>query len=199
MPSSIPQKTGYTFKGWRVKSCFASSVCGLTGSDVDGLQAINGGYKTKDGLNVYQDTQYGLTENGTWAVEFSNGGVARGIASCNSINSNTADTMWDEFDNGTITEDQVYNAVYGSCSSDAIKSGNTFDTSNTGIYCWCKMTSYTPHGDTQCNVVNAMWVFVSEADDGTASGCAGRCSAVCASSWFMDVTIFGHALLGVSQ
>ena len=206
MPSSIPQKTGYTFRGWRVKqadtSCFAASVCSLTGSQVNGLTGSDYGYNSHDGQDAENTSTYGLTSTGSWAVEFTNGGVARGIASCNNTDSNTFDTVMTAMQNGTMTEGQVVNAVYGSCSSDAIKPGNTFsNTSNLNNgdqYCWCKMTSYTPNNGSACNVASPSWVFVIGFHYGSASECADGCASGCAYG-IASLDFFRRAVFGVSQ
>ena len=177
-PATIPTKTGYTFKGWRVRqasaSCFANSVCGLTGSAVDGLAYSGYGYYSHDGQDTYNTDTYGLSA-GKWAVEFTNGGIVKGIASCNS----TAATYgeWD------------------SCDSDAIQPSNTFSNSVSGQYCWCKMESWTPSGGSACNVASPSWVFGD--DLGSASDCAGICADYCANA-VVDSPGFRRAVFGVA-
>ena len=198
-PTTIPTKTGYTFKGWRprqVQCSFASSVCGLTGSAVDGLTDSDIGYISNDGQNTENTSTYGLTSTGSWAVEFTNGSVIRGTAICNSTSSNTYDTMLAALMNETMTEEQAISGVWGSCDSDAIKPSNTFNTSSSGQYCWCKMESYTPSGGSACNVASFSWVF--NGDFSYASNCAGLCAFACTSD-IMDFDDGRRALFGVSQ
>ena len=183
-PATIPTKTGYTFKGWRVKQssndCFASQVCSLTGSGVNGLtynmdDSTAYGYNSNNGQYSENTSIYGLTSTGTWAVKDTSGGIVKGIASCNSTNGG---------------------GEYDSCESDAIKPGNTFSSSSGGRYCWCKISSYTPSGGNVCNVASPSWVFIS--DNGSASDCADYCADDC-TAFVMDYADVRRAVFGVSQ
>ena len=202
MPTGIPQKTGYTFKGWRVRQdpnwCFANQVCSLTGSAVnaltyDGNDSTAYGYYSHDGQYKKNESTYGLTAGG-WAVKDTSGGIIKGIASCNSTKPNLWDTVMEEMNNGTMTEGQAMNTLWGSCESDAINPGNTF--SSSGQYCWCKISSYTPSGGSACNVASPSWVF--RGDFGSASFCALGCANGCANG-VMDNPDFRRAVFGVSQ
>ncbi len=181
-PTTIPTKTGYTFKGWRVKQTpcsFASQVCSLTGSGVNGLTYDDSddtayGYYSSNGIFSENASIYGLTSTGTWAVKDTSGGIIKGIASCNSTNGG---------------------GVYDSCESNAIKPGNTFSNSSSGQYCWCKISSYTPTGGNVCNVASPSWVF---SDDGeSAYGCASACAMYCAAD-VMGHPYFRRAVFGVA-
>ena len=203
-PSTIPTRTGYTFKGWRVRQAagcsFASQVCSLTGSAVNGLTYDDNdstayGYNSNDGQNSENASIYGLTSTGTWAVKDTSGGIVKGIASCNSTMPTIMDTIMTAMDNGTMTEEQAVAAAYGSCASDAIKPGNTFSSSSSGQYCWCKMNSYTPSGGSACNVASPSWVFYDV--DESASDCASYCAAICAIYVLYDPA-FRRAVFGVA-
>ena len=182
-PTTIPTKTGYTFKGWRVRqagtSCFASQVCGLNGSAVNGLtynmdDSTAYGYYSHDGQYKLNESTYGLTA-GEWVAKDTSGGIVKGIVSCNSTTGSRE---------------------YDSCEGDAIKPGNTFSSSSSGQYCWCKISSYTPSGGSVCNVASPSWVFRN--NDGSASNCAYWCEARCA-AYFVDQVGFRRAVFGVSQ
>ena len=190
MPSSIPQKTGYTFKGWRVRqaaSCsFASQVCSLTGSAVNGLtydgsDSTAYGYYSHDGQDKENESTYGLTAGG-WAVKDTSGGIIKGIASCNSTKPNLWDTVMAGMSNGTMTEEQAMNTLWGTCNTDTFRPSNTFNATASGQgndqYCWCKMESYTPSSGSVCNVASPSWVFFY--DYGSASNCAYACAFNCA-------------------
>ena len=203
-PTTIPTKTGYTFKGWRVKqadtSCFASQVCSLTGSAVNGLtydysDSTVYGFYSHNGQNKLNESTYGLTAGG-WAIKDTGGGIVKGIASCNSTMPTIMETIMTAMGNGTMSEEQALAAVYGSCASDAIKPSNTFSSSSSGQYCWCKMSSYTPSGGSACNVASPSWVFYP--DGGPASDCAGECVIYCAYS-VLNLADFRRAVFGVSQ
>ena len=199
-PTTIPTRTGYTFKGWRVKSCFASQVCGLNGSAVNGLTYDDSdstayGYYSHNGQWKENESTYGLTAGG-WAVKYTSGGIIKGIASCNSTMPTIMETIWTALDNGTMTEEQARAAEYGSCASDAIKPGNTFSSSSGGQYCWCKMSSYTPSGGSVCNVASPSWVYGYSY--GSASNCENSCADEC-SQRIADNADFRRAVFGVAQ
>ena len=201
--SMVNLKPGYTFAGWRVRQAqcgFASSVCGLNGSAVNGLTYSNSGYNSHDGQEAENASTYGLTTPGTWAVEFSNGGVIKGTASCNSTNSNTYDTIVSAMISGTMTEEQVINALWGTCNNDTFKPSNTFDATASGQdsdqYCWCKMESYTPSGESACNIASPSWVLLIDLE--SASNCANDCADACADG-VRDFDDFRRAVFGVSQ
>ena len=206
MPSSIPQKTGYTFKGWRVRqaaSCsFASQVCSLTGSAVNGLtyddsDSTTYGYYSHDGQDKENESTYGLTAGG-WAVKDTSGGIIKGIASCNSTKPNLWDTVMEGMDNGTMTDEQVFNALWGTCNTDTFRPSNTFNATASGQgndqYCWCKMESYTPSSGSVCNVASPSWVFSIL---GSGSNCARYCADGCAYA-VMDDPGFRRAVFGVA-
>ena len=68
-----PEKRGYTFKGWKVVTCV---------SELDrSIQGTVYAHKTNDGSSSSNANSYGITENGTWAVQFSYG-VVKGEALC---------------------------------------------------------------------------------------------------------------------
>ena len=171
-------------------------MCGLTGSQVDGLRVTNshgwiahegGGYSWNN-----HSSDYGLTTPGTWARTYSNGAVVRGLATCN----NTKPDIWDEAQY-LIDDDQAtegYYLAYGTCDSGAFQPASAFNIGNTGAYCWCKLESYTPSGGSACNLSNSAWVLVY--DYGTQ--CAQDCAWQCAEESTNDLTI-RRALFGMSQ
>ena len=200
-PATIPTKTGYTFKGWRVKSCFASQVCSLTGSAVNGLtyddsDSTTYGFYSHDGQNKSNESTYGLTSTGTWAIKDTSGGIVKGIASCNSTKPNLWDTVKEGKSNGTMTEEQETNTLWGTCNTDTFRPSNTFSSSSSGQYCWCKISSYTPSGGSACNVASPSRVF--DYDERSASYCAIDCAYGCAYD-VMHYPGFRRAVFGVSQ
>ena len=183
-PATIPTRTGYTFKGWRVRQpqcSFASSVCGLSRSVINSLEEVDAGYKSYSGTFDSKTTEYGLTSAGEWAATLSNGGMIRGISSCNNTTPNVWAMIMEAVANGTdinMTEEEMMDRMWGSCG-DGIKPNNTpFSSSVTGPNCWCKITSYTPSGGTACNVSTAAWVFM-QWDISEESDCASLCASNC--------------------
>ena len=174
-----------------MRSCFADSVCGLEGGDISGLTISAFGFKSNNGQLANNTTTYGLTENGTWAVEFSDGSIVKGIAVCN----NNIPTVWDT----AMDSEDALNMVWGNCSSDALKPGTTFGGNSTGSSCWCKITSFTPNGDSACNVTTALWVNLG--DLGSDTMCLGDNTSACAGGCALDFdeSTIRHAMFGVSQ
>jgi len=77
-----PSKAGYTFLGWDIKA--QPAQCSLSGLDASTNDSgDDNGYLSNDGSSIHHPSTYGLTENGTWAVEF-NYGVIKGEALCSS-------------------------------------------------------------------------------------------------------------------
>jgi len=95
---SQPSKTGYTFGGWTVKSGPAQCSAGILDASVNGSFD---GYISKNGVmaSIYNaensnypgspgsqpPAYFGLTENGSWATEYSYGTI-KGIAKCSDTN-----------------------------------------------------------------------------------------------------------------
>ena len=203
-PANIPQKTGYTFRGWRVRSCFSSYVCGLTSSDVDSLSVDTSdntaaGYYAHNGSFNANANLYGLSA-GEWAVKFADGSIVRGIASCNNTQSNTWYTIMTTW-NWESDDDSWENVLWGSCSSDAIKNPNssTFTKNTTGQHCWCKTTSYTPYGGNTCNVTETSAVFAPWDVDGDESACLSLCAGNCVGIFDMTGDNGRRAMFGVMQ
>ena len=172
-PSTIPTRTGYTFRGWRVKQfpqCNLSGLDASIGADMDAdhiaWQPINGssGYTVAqviaDGYLSGTDHSSELS-NGEWRIIFSYGTV-KGRAKCSNTNGDYATV-------GTP--------------------------SNTnGEYCWCVATSYVPNGGTQCNIAPPSWVFYDYYV--SASNCANYCASNCAYN-VNDSDGFRRAVFGV--
>ena len=173
-PATIPTKTGYTFKGWRVKdvTCGLSHVDAYIDPDGDAdhvaWQPINGssGHTVAQAIE-YEEIDPGTDHsselsNGEWRIIFSYGTV-KGMAKC-------SDTSGDYMTAGTP--------------------------SNTnGQYCWCAATSYTPNGESACNVVSPLWVLDDDLE--SASTCAYDCAYYCALDLVESVN-FRHVMFGVA-
>ena len=209
MPNSIPQKTGYTFVGWRVRQVTGSSyLCNLTNQILD----IPGNYKYTRSDDYYGETDYctsgdnsgspvvscssnefsdlGMNE---WKVIF-NHGTIKGLSSCNNteapddeellgeiVNQLIEEGWMERYNNGEVSEEEfeaeamsrLYTGDYIN-----IKPANEITNVNTGRYCWCKATSYTPNGGNQCNTTNSVWVF--NHINSSLSSCRRDCARVCA-------------------
>ena len=193
--SNVPTRTGYTFKGWRAKSCFNNYSCGLN-SSLANTNSLWYASKSSAGLCIYHnentydesnncsDSHITGLNNGEWKVDVSHG-VLKGISMCNNVPSNTWETTFEGIMNGTITtittEEQLIGFIYNSCTSDAVKPGNAFNNAGTGQYCWCKMTSYTPINGSECNTSSSAWmvVYMDGGHDNT-NDCIQYCPSDCA-------------------
>ena len=184
-----------------MRSCFADSVCGLTGSQVsaltyNGSDATAYGYYSHNGQYTANTGIYGLTA-GNWAIRDTNGGIIKGVASCNNtFPTEIFNTVMTAMQNNTMTEEQIIAATWGSCNSDAIQPGDTFTPTAQGQYCWCKITSFTPSGDSACNVTTSLWIYYNDYEN--VSNCASDCANDCRDASF-DSSDFRRAMFGVKQ
>ena len=107
------------------------------------------GYISNDGNNQSNASTYGLTENGTFAVEYSNNkGTLKGIAQCSSqVGTNNSET----WSNPTI-------------------SASLPDAS--GVYCYCKLDKYNGQS------FPMSWMFYNSygSNSSCAQYCAGACA-----------------------
>ena len=184
-PATIPTKTGYTFKGWRVRdlTCGLSHVDTSIDADMDAdyvaWQPINGssGYTVAQAIDngdINPGTDHSSElSNGEWRIIFSYGTV-KGTSYCSGLSGDNNGYTWS--DPSRATESELTSA------------GN-------GQYCWCAATSYTPSGGSACNIASPSWVF--NYDAGSASDCASYCAGSCAEVVNNNVG-FRWALFGVA-
>ncbi len=185
-PATIPTRTGYTFKGWRVRDL----TCGLSHVDT----SINGTWVAGKGSTGYcyywnndteeevdgdcSDSHFAGLNNSEWETNFSYGTV-KGTSYCSGLSGNNHNRAWGgNSADWSATESQLTSA------------------SGEKKYCWCAATSYTPDGGTQCNVASPSWVF--NIDGGSASDCARDCANACA-GYVLYYADFRRAVFGVSQ
>ena len=193
MPSNIPTREGYTFRGWRVRQSGGgqqAQQCSLSGLDttIPGTWEAN---KCSTGYCFYhnEDTGYESTNcsdshitglnNGEWEAGFSYGTV-KGTSYCSGKSGDSHDTEW------------------GGNSSDWVATENELTSAGNGQYCWCHVTSYTPTGEYQCNVAFPSWVFFDSMGGNCANYCAGYCSSYVVIDGWTGIS-FRRALFGVSQ
>ena len=182
-PTTIPTKTGYTFKGWRVKQAAQCSLSGLDpsiGTDWDATLTrwkpiSSPGYTMASAFDIENSSDL---NPGEWVVTFSYGTV-KGMAKCSAKSGNNNNyTFSNASSNWLATESELTSA-----------SGET-------KYCWCHATNYTPNGGNQCNVASPSWVFIYR--NSSAYSCAKSCASDCALNVW-DVPAFRRAVFGVSQ
>ena len=226
-PTTIPTKTGYTFKGWRVRQatnlCFLGPVCGLTGAvaEIEGndywAKGTNNGNDVcyhHDGSVNCSDSTFASLNTNEWMVSFSHG-VVKGVASCNNMPGGDGDTtlnsfteqLMEQMEAGTLTLEQAqdqYDAFLSQRYSRVpgmCQPTGTFNSGSVGQYCWCHLESYTPNGGNTCNDATRAWVFIGGVD-GTESGCARRCANNCSyvvATTDIEDSDVRNAVFGVSQ
>ncbi|MFQ6696057.1 MAG: hypothetical protein ACLRFF_03450 [Alphaproteobacteria bacterium] len=181
IPAPPAARTGYTFKGWRVKQC---SLSGLDTSISTSWDATHTRWKPIDPTGTQTMALYFGTENnsdlnnGEWAVTFSYGTV-KGMAKCSAKRGDHNTFTWSNASsNWSATESDLTSA------------------SGEAKYCWCHATNYTPNGGNRCNVASPSWVFYAPIQ--SASDCADECALACA-NLVMDNADFRRAVFGVSQ
>ena len=179
-PSTIPTKTGYTFRGWRVRQV----ACQIPSSLANKINPVyNGsgyGYKSDStgsyGPRESNASTYGLTQDNTWAVEWSGGEIVHGRAICSGMAGDNANNIWDnDSSNWSATESQLTSA------------------SGEAKYCWCAATNYTPSGGSACYIAAPSWVFLYGSS--SASACAALCAKSCAER-VENTSLFRYALFG---
>jgi len=183
IPAAPAARTGYTFKGWRVRQAAACSLSSLDTSISGTWYASKGstGYcyyyndDIADEVDDCSDSHFAGLNNSEWETNFSYGTV-KGMAKCSGLSGGNNNRTWS--DPSRATESELTSA------------------SGEKKYCWCAATSYTPDGGNQCNIASPSWVFYN--GHGSASGCAGNCASHCAGG-VQSFADFRRAVFGVSQ
>ena len=184
---SAPSKTGYTFKGWRIRqTCELADVNFRDYGDTDSYWAAyvsnNGeriGYYAT-GVNTNENTgPTGLTEPGTWAAHRGNTAVY-GVSYCSAKSVNTDyDYSYNDPSNWIASYDQLTSA-----------SGQKY-------YCWCKATKYAIAGGAPCSVTTSNWVGWGAVGVAPGQGltyeqaCANYCAGNCAGKIASDLDTDG--------
>ena len=180
-PATIPTKTGYTFRGWRVRQCSLSgldtTINSFWNATYTRWKSIvpADGFTMQDSIGAENSSDL---NNGEWAVTFSYGTV-KGMAKCSGLSGDNNNYTWsNDSSNWTATESALTSA------------------SGRAQYCWCAATGYTPSGGNQCSIVAPSWVF--KINSGNQSMCNKDCARECASG-LEGSADFRRALFGVSQ
>ena len=145
IPNS-PQRTGYTFRGWRVRpqmdfSTIPTNVAGIEfwskSRDTDGSDRCHHGTKNDSAsLGCTKNQNFSDLQQYEWKASFTHG-MVYGMAKCSS-------------DSGT--ENQPGNP-----------------SNKNGKYCWCKVTGYRPTGQTTLYgpSLNMHWMYNGELQSST--------------------------------
>ena len=196
---SAPTKTGYTFRGWRIRqTCDLADVNFRDYGDYVtypswyAFVSNNGerrAYRFVDNGN--NDTfmndstgPTGLTEPGTWAAHRGNTAVY-GISYCSARSGNGYSEGFDY--------------VYGNPSSWFATYDQLTGASGSKNYCWCKATKYAIAGGAPCSVETSNWVGLHEYSISMAhmnnmtveQMCANYCADSCADMIYANLDTDG--------
>ena len=164
LPSTNPEKTGYTFRGWQVK---------VAGFDLSAL-FDSGPLHYCSGSKYDTLSVDACNDNMAWATEYGNG-ILKGIASCNN-------TPGD----GESYENPIFRKIYNE-EDIPTQPENAFNQNSTGRYCWCKATGVDPEKDGTYVDLHEVWVYgnIYDADENTTAeeACAESCRYVCGSDF----------------
>jgi len=150
LPSN-PTKTGYTFKGWKVRPEYDFSTFDTT---------INGAHRYGRGVDTSNDTDTCYYDGN--------------LVTCNTDFSDLGRYQWKTpFSYGTIYGDAMCSTVPGTYAVAGTP------TNDGGQYCWCMATGYLNNDIIYSSNSPLSWVFFN--DYGSASDCAIYCARDCAS------------------
>ena len=151
---------------------------------IGNTEATGSGYRSNDGNNNSNESQYGITQNGEFVVDYGNKGRIQGYSGCSTDGVNNP---WYDQSGYTFEGDHFRNAL----------------SSNTGDYCWCRLGGYTPLNGTMQSL-STPWVFydIQEGEEPEVNGCAVECARLCKNvlmSDFSDQLAFRTALFNSIQ
>ena len=147
---TIVDQTAYGISGNGTTTIDLASIMGMS-------RGTDRAYRSNSGGNSGNASTYGVTQNGTWVVDYGNGKRIRGKSQCSSQVGDNNDGTWT-------------NPTISSTLPDA-----------SGGNCYCQLDGYTTNGDNWGNMtaLSAPWVFSEDFSDYgdyiCASGCAEDC------------------------
>ena len=176
-PTTIPTKTGYTFKGWRVRPTmnFSEIPTNVNGTNCWAI----GWYKNAN--YCWYDTNTGNAQN----------------VACNSDATFSEELQTYEW-KVRYSHGELY-GMSGCSTTDGTFATAGNPTIGSGQYCWCKATGYKANGSSEVKGPSSAlsWVFLIRVI-GSASGCARFCARNCAVS-AGDDSAFRDALVAPVQ
>jgi len=149
---------------WTIVDQTAMGPAGINLMSLIGNVVATGqGYISNDGEDSYNASIYGLSQNGTFAVNYGDGKIVRGKSRCSTQGVTKA---W-HMNNNTFESDH-----FTSTLSDSV-----------GENCWCQLDGYTTTGGSMQSL-SGSWVF--EENTGDVDDCALICADNCAGSLFYN-------------
>lgn len=177
-PQTIPTRTGYTFKGWRVRPTYDFSTLNST---ENGLQSWGRGQSSP----ITDFCKTFCPNCGT------NGALGR-EESCKNVD--YADLSTNEF-----KVQFSWGILYGSAKCSATDGGTRGTPGNPsdtfGTYCWCMATGYKPNNsNTIYAPTQPRWIFRVDLGGVACAHCAPNCSSEIRQS----STVLRRAVLGIN-
>ena len=161
---------------WTITDQTAYGISGNGTTTIDLMSLIGNvagedyGYISNDGRDFNSTSTYGLTQDGTWVVDYGNGKRIRGKSQCSTRG---VATIW--YNNNNTFESDHFTTTLSDAS---------------GQYCYCQLDGYTTNGDNWGNMtaLSAPWVFLYDylGVYGYEFGCDDKCAISCAGSLFSD-------------
>ena len=140
------------------------------------------GYIGNNGVVDYGNTAsaYGMTQNGTWVVDYGNGKRIRGKSQCST---RAGTNPW---------TNRTYNTISSNFTSTLPDAS--------GEYCYCQLDGYTTNGDNWGNMtaLSAPWVYGDDYSEFGADLCAAACAERCALA-LRDIAAFRAAVFNSVQ
>ena len=152
---TIVDQTAYGTSGNGTTTIDLASIMGMS-------QGTGNAYRNNSGDNSWNASTYGVTQNGTWVVDYGNGKRISGKSQCSTRG---VSIPW-YANSYTFGSDN-----FASTLPDA-----------SGGYCYCQLDGYTTNGDNWGNMtaLSAPWVFSTDYSDYGSSVCANGCVETCA-------------------
>ena len=190
MPSTIPTRTGYTFKGWRVRPQMDFTTIVYNGNDRFGYSIDE-----PNSNSPYYPQNNCMTERGAYSRSWANcndnifqelqlyewkAGQNNYFYGASKISAKIGNNNCDEWDNDSSNWKATYDELQGA--------------SGTEKYCWCQLTGYKPSGSSvSYRPTNILpWIYVATTNVNI------TCSMWCAAKFTMYLN-FRQALLGKLQ
>jgi len=142
-------------------------------------EATDNASSNPNGMVSGNPSTYGVTQDGTWVVDYGNGKRIRGKSQCSTRG---VANIW--YDNNYTFESDHFTTTLPDASGD---------------YCYCQLDGYTTNGDNWGNMtaLSAPWVFDYDLSD--IGDCEFICANVCAQGLSADGGAFRAAVFNSVQ
>ena len=172
LPQTNPSRAGYAFAGWKLR---VPNILLSLDTSIDAGPFVAGINLDED---IYPDSQtaasYGLTEPGTYVLNFSYGDIYL-EASCNSTSVSGGDLIIaaENIEQQNLT-DEEYDAQSAQLLANfnyVTRPGNTFSRGSNGNICWCRVYGYKPTNGTMQSTPAAPWLLFGDVTASSYESC----------------------------